>query len=373
MTPLARKIVEEIQREGPIPFSRFMELALYCPKYGYYEKEEDTVGKAGDFYTSVSVGPLFGRLLAFAFAHWIAELPRASGQSVALVEAGAHNGQLGADVLSSLRLLSPECFETVHYWVLEPSAKRQQWQRRALEQFEGKVRWAPNLEALAGANPNGLTGVIFANELLDAMPIRRFGWSSAEGKWREWGVDCRGEMFQWRLLGGVPDLPKWIAQLPRELLHVLPDGFILEHSETALTWWQGAAQTLSEGWLVTFDYGMKSEELLVPERLLGTLRSYRRHHAVGNVLESPGEQDLTAHVNFSTLLESGESAGLVTTHFTSQARFLTEVAARMWAVPGLLNDWNEKEKRQFQTLTHPQFLGSAFKVLVQRRTRESVG
>src|SRR5688572_847111 len=161
-------IFQEISKHGPIPFSRFMELALYCPEYGYYEKEADTLGRGGDFYTSVSVGSLFGELLAFDFAEKLARLETQNPErETRLIEAGAHDGKLARDILTWLRRQRPQLFERLEYLVLEPSRRRQRWQQATLAEFSGKVKW------LHGLGHPRRSGIIFANELLDAMPVRR--------------------------------------------------------------------------------------------------------------------------------------------------------------------------------------------------------
>src|SRR5688572_18648672 len=133
-TAIQRLIREEIRANGPISFTRFMEIALYCPNLGYYERPDSRIGKGGDYYTSVSVGPLFGELLAFQFAKWLEVLPG----SVQLVEAGAHDGQLAHDILSAL---PAPLIARLEYWIIEPSQNRQKWQKQTLNEFAGKVRW----------------------------------------------------------------------------------------------------------------------------------------------------------------------------------------------------------------------------------------
>ena len=117
-----------------------MDLALYCPVCGYYEKEKDSLGRRGDFYTSVSVGGLLGELLAFQFADWLATLnPQTPIRQ--LVEAGAHDGQLAKDILAWLRTRRPELLRRIEYWIVEPSARRRGWQRETLREFAPRVRW----------------------------------------------------------------------------------------------------------------------------------------------------------------------------------------------------------------------------------------
>jgi len=339
-----------------------MELALYCPEIGYYERTNEVVGKGGDFVTSVSCGSLFGQLLASQFASWCEDF---SG-SVQWVEAGAHDGRLAADVLAATRERSPKLFERLEYCLIEPSERRQDWQRKRLEPYGEQVKWFRSFEKLM---PDGINGVVFSNELLDAFPVHRLGWDAGDKRWMEWGVGCIGGRFEWREINESSrdwsaDLAAAGFDIPPELAAVLPDGFIVEVSPEAGRWWRDAAQVLRHGRLMTIDYGLRAEQFLMPERSSGTLRSYRRH-AVGNdLLSAPGEQDLTAHVNFSQLIRAGERAGLRTEALTSQPEFLANLAQRMWCNS---NPPTSAQIRQFQTLTHPEHLGRAFKVLVQSR------
>jgi SAM-dependent MidA family methyltransferase len=153
-------------------------------------------------------------------------------------------------------------------------------------------------------------------------------------------------------------------QLPKELLAVLPDGYAVESSREALHWWREAAATLVRGKLMTIDYGGIVEEMLSPGRTSGTLRAYSRHRVGVDVLEKPGEQDITAHVNFSEIRHAGEALGLKTETFTTQSQFLTTIAREMWTLTG---SWPQHQVRQFQTLTHPEHLGRPFRVLIQTR------
>jgi SAM-dependent MidA family methyltransferase len=343
-----------------------MELALYCPVYGYYEREEDTPGRAGDYYTSVSAGSLFGELLAFQFSEWLGDLAGVPGggsrEQVEVVEAGAHDGQLAADVLGSLRRGRPDLFARVQYWIVEPSERRRAWQERRLGEFGHKVRWVGRLGELM----RGVRGVVFSNELLDAMPAHRFGWDARIGRWFEWGVDLEGERFVWATLADSRLTPalsgRWEA-----LLGALPDGFTLDMAPAAAAWWREAANVLDEGRLVTIDYGLTEEEFLAPERGQGTLRTYRRHRQGTDVLARPGRQDITAHLNFSAIRAAGEASGLETESLTTQEEFLTRIAARAWERGGGFAEWTSGRARQFRTLTHPQFLGRLFRVLIQRR------
>jgi SAM-dependent MidA family methyltransferase len=157
------------------------------------------------------------------------------------------------------------------------------------------------------------------------------------------------------------DLPPW----PNAVLAQLPNGFTLELCPAAHQWWSEAARVLRAGKLVAIDYGFASEPWETPEREHGTLRAYHRHLIAPDVLANPGEQDITAHVNFYALRQAGEASGLSTESFVTQEQFLTSIAAPTFQVAASFGDWTLARIRQFQTLTHPAHLGHSFRVLVQ--------
>lgn len=362
MDGLTTTISAEIQTKGAMTFARFQELALYAPGLGYYERDGGRVGRGGDFYTSVSVGPLFGQLLAFQFAQWLGELggDHGSRSNLCLVEAGAHDGKLATDILSWLKAHRPDLFARVEYWIIEPSAARRQWQQKALEGVSPRVRWYSEWPQTPP-----FRGVVFSNELLDAFPVHRLGWSATRKNWFEWGVDWQDGRFIWRPLGS--DIAPILPQLPAELLAVLPDGFTTEVCPAAERWWREAAGALASGKVVAIDYGLTDSEFFLPQRSQGTLRAYHRHHAAADVLAQPGEQDVTAQVNFTRLQAAGESAGLRTDELVSQTRFLTRIMEKVCATEMYPEEFSTTRARQFQTLTHPDHLGRSFRVLVQSR------
>ncbi len=356
-------ICEEIRQSGAISFARFMELALYCPETGYYERNQDNVGRTGDFITSVSTGELFGQLLAYQFGGWLENLKQFKIQTekLKIVEAGAHDGKLAADVLLWLNENRPELFSEIEYVILEPSAKRQQWQQEKLKAFTN-IRWVGQPSAISN---QPLVGIIFSNELLDAFSVYRFGWNAKEKKWFEHGVTLDGEKFIWTRLP-PPTLPSSILNLPSSLLEVLPDGYAIESSPAAESWWRDAAKNLSHGKLLAIDYGFTAEEQFSPARVNGTLRAYHRHRVTDDLLAHPGDHDLTAHVNFSAIQNCGEAAGLKTETYATQPQFLTRILGAA-VKQKYFTPLTPKQIRQFQTLTHPDHLGRAFKVLVQSR------
>lgn len=380
MNTLARQLRDEIQRNGPIPFAEFMRRALYDSAHGYYSRCDDQIGKRGDFFTNVSVGSFFGELLAFQFARWIEAISKEGGY-FQIVEAGAHDAQLARDILAALREREPPLFASLEYWIVEPSAVRRAAQQKTLLPFFN-VRWFATFNEIASgrdelrqsppgrsgtrvARPstaeNGVHGVIFSNELLDALPVHRFAWNARLRAWQELGVSVQGEAFTWTPLAQPSITP---PAFPDALLDVLPDGYIVELSPAATQWWREAASALVRGKLMTVDYGGVFEELLSPGRTSGTIRAYSQHRVSADVLADPGEQDITAHVNFTEIQRAGEAAGLKTEAFTTQSQFLTSIAGELWTRTG---SWPQHQVRQFQTLTHPEHLGRPFRVLVQSR------
>jgi SAM-dependent MidA family methyltransferase len=350
----------EIERGGPISLARFMSLALYDPEHGYYARG-GRVGRGGDFYTSVSVGPLFGEMLAHCFAAWMQLLPDGKVQ---IVESGANDGRLALDLLTALSTLAPSLAERIEYGILEPFEQLRRLQEATLDSLPHPVRWFASWDEF---DPQGVRGVIFSNELLDAMPVHQLRWDAREGKWHEWGVGFRSGRFDWERLG-----PSDLARLAGEsatdsrVLQVLPDGYTIEVSSDAHRWWSDAAGRLENGWLATFDYGSDGFEVMRPERPGGTLRAYRGHQIATDVLADPGEQDITTHVNFSEIRRAGEEQGLQTIEFTRQGAFLTGLLRQIEAGSSPPT-WDAGRSRQFQTLTHPEHLGHVFRVLVQSR------
>ncbi len=362
-----------------------MELALYCPDTGFYEKDDDSIGRRGDFYTSVSVGSVFGELLAFQIADWMtpsagcrassisdagprlkADVEQVSDGKFLLIEAGAHKGWLAKDILTWLSRRRPELIQRIEYWIIEPSIRRQHWQSATLEGFSALVHWADSLTMMARGKA-GLTGVIIANELLDAMPFHRLGWDAQRQVWFEWGVAWKDGEYLWVRLPQAQASLSIAPCVSTELLSILPNGFTTEVCPLAAQWWSDAADILQRGKLLTFDYGLECEEFFAPHRAQGTLRAYRNHQQSSEVFADPGRQDITAHVNFSVIRKAGETAGLRTEMFATQAQFLTRIAERFWREPARNGSWTASQCRKFKTLIHPQHLGRAFRVLLQSR------
>ena len=273
---------------------------------------------------------------------------------------GAHDGKLAHDILGWFQTHKPRLLEQMEYVLVEPSPGRQEWQRERLRAFAPRVRWCAEIQDASLAQSRG---IIFSNELLDAFPVHRFGWDAANKQWFEWGVTLAGEAFGWERM---PPTASVLGLCPPELAAVLPDQYILETCPAAEAWWRAAAGRLAQGKLLALDYGLAGDERFSPARTQGTLRAYRQHRLAGDLLASPGEQDLTAHVNFTAIQAAGEAVGLGTEQWCTQPQFLTRIL-QMAAADKSFAPMTARQVRQFHTLTHPDHLGRAFKVLVQGR------
>ena len=361
MTKLEEIIHHEIAEKGPMPFARFMELALYYPRGAYYERDSQQVGRLGDFYSSVNVGSLFGELLGFQFAVWMQEL---ASERCQLVETGAHDGRLATDILNYFNSHRPHLLKKLEYWIVEPSYRRQKWQQSTLHNLGYQARWFSSLEVLPSS---GVCGIIFSNEFLDALPVHRFVWDANARKWFETGVTLRNGEFIWTKMVASSVGENLPPVIPGETRAVLPNGFTTEVCPTAINWWRRAAGVLSRGYLLTLDYGLEAEHFFLPGREEGTIRAYYRHHATTEVLANVGEQDITAHINFTALREAGEGAGLKTIAFVSQEKLLIQIAQQIRQDGTAFSPWSSARTRQFQTLTHPEHLGRSFHALIQAR------
>jgi SAM-dependent MidA family methyltransferase len=357
LLPLLDLIVEAIRRDGPLTLAAYMDLALYHPEHGYYAGAGQRSGKAGDFYTSVDVGPLFGELLAVQFAEMHALLARdAPGAAFDLVEAAAGNGRLSHDVLDAAERHHPAFYASARLTLVERSAAARQSQRDGLGSHAVKLAESrPDL-------PAAVRGVIFANELLDAMPAHAVVMRG--GTLREIYIDHReGRLVEVEGALSTPALAEYFDWVGARL----DEGARAEVSLAAREWVRGAAGALSAGFLVLIDYGHTAAELYSRTHAGGTLMAYHRHTA-GAVdwLSRPGEVDLTTHVDLTALRLTAESAGLTTVGVVDQTYFLTALGLAERLETG--HDRSSVARRlAAKTLVMPGGLGSTMKAAVFAR------
>ncbi len=350
---LHRILADRIRQQGPLDFADFMATALYHPDLGYYAGKAQQVGRAGDFFTSVSVGPLFGNFLARRFLREWREL--GEPQRWRILECGAHDGSLAADILTALQQLDQQAFDRLEYVISEPLPRLQELQAQRLSDFCDHVVLGSKLEALA-ADP--LPGVVFGNELLDALPFHLVEWRA--GKWQSCMVvnGAKGD-FSWQLqeITADSELAGALAKLDGDF----PEGYRTEVRTGFRDFLEPLTRCISSGLLLWLDYGFARPEYYLPERHQGTLRTFSKHHAGENPLVTPGDIDITAHVDFTAVAEAGLELGCIPRAFRNQGGWLTD-CGREWllAQEGLPD---AQLLRQFQTLTHPSHLGGSFHVL----------
>jgi len=348
---LISAIRDQIRREGPLPFARFMEQALYHPGHGYYSSGRCAIGRRGDYFTSVSVGPLFGRLLAGQFVEIWEKLDRPDDFTI--VEQGAHHGEFACDVLDALRAAAPEFFAQLRYRIVEPFPALRERQEGVLREFSERMEWVESLEKM-----NPFAGVHFSNELLDAMPVHLLVSANQGGElvWWERLVERTSCGFTF------VDRPTRDARL-RGRLTKLPappvEGYQTEINLAMLDWVEALAAKLVRGVVLVADYGLPRDDFYAPRRRTGTLQCYADHRVLPSLLESVGESDLTTHVEWTSLAEAAEGCGLTIAGFVDQHHFLTGVLS---AHPELASTGAENAQA-LQTLIHPEFFGTKFQFL----------
>jgi SAM-dependent MidA family methyltransferase len=340
---------------GWIPFSRYMDAALYAPGLGYYAAGATKFGAAGDFVTAPEMSPLFGRTLA----HALRPLLGSCGDEV--LELGAGSGRLAADLLGEWQRLDAL---PARYAILEPSpelrARQHETLARELPQLLPRVQW---LEAL----PQDFRGVVLGNEVLDALPVDLVHWTEAGPLVRGVVADDAGFAFE--------DRPITDAELRRRAESLdLPPGYVSEICLTAPALLRSLAACLARGVLLMIDYGFGRAEYYHPQRRMGTLRAHYRHHALDDPFHLPGLCDLTAHVDFSEVAEAGEEAGLTLAGYASQANFLinagiTELLTQTTAVEDAAAYL--PQANAVQRLLSPAEMGELFKVVAFSRDCEA--
>ncbi|MFT4177778.1 MAG: SAM-dependent methyltransferase [Luteolibacter sp.] len=347
---LPDKIRAEIASRGPLAFPEFMAMALYEPGLGYYAREPRQVGRNGDFFTSVSVGPLFGHLLARRFLQWKRETGISGPWRI--LEIGAHDGTLAADILDALSTLDETAFSELEYTILEPQAASQAAQHQKLSAFSGKIRIIDSLETLTP-----LPGIVFGNEVLDALPFHLVEWRS--GLWHELHVTANDHGFSWES-HPIPETSALAEKLAR-LGTAFPEGYRTELRTNFRDFLAPLVRAMGRSLFIWPDYGFARPDYYHPDRTAGTLRTFSQHRAASDPLDTPGEIDITAHVDFTDLAETSLSLGGTALAFARQGTWLTHVG-KDWLL-SMEGTVDPAKLRQFQTLTHPAHLGGSFHVL----------
>jgi len=354
---LIRKIQEEIQQKGRITFARFMEMALYDPEEGYYTSSGERIGLGGDYYTSPDVHPVFGRLLARQIRQMETLLP--GPEPFTILEMGAGKGLLGRDLLAGLKAVAPEDWKRFRYAVIErsPAMAARQKALLALSGMSISVRWYSSLEEVLAEGP--LVGCVLSNELVDAFPVHRVigtkdGLDEIYVGWVE------GRFVETRDFPSTPDLADYFERLKVRLA----EGQKAEVNLEAAGWIREVGKALDRGFVITIDYGHPASELFAPHRKKGSLLCYYRHTVNDDPYSRIGEQDITAHVDFTGLARAGAEVGLSVNGFTNQLNFLMSlgIAQEMERF-----DPESPEMLSVKRLLARESMGGVFKVLIQHK------
>ncbi len=321
MSPLAEILRDEIRRDGPISFRRFMQAALYDPAHGYYRRVHDPFGKEGDFYTAEQMQPVFGVLMAAQIRRLYVRMGKPKDFTV--VELGAGRGEMGT---------------AFSEWRYEP------------------------VDVDRGAIPEHFRGVVFANEFFDALPVESVTFCGGTLREMRVGWDAR---FVWT---EGPAAREEAAEFVRRYFPAPEDGAVFEVNVEALRWLERIARSLAAGFVFTIDYGYTRAESVRFAR--GTLMSYRRHHADEDVLNDPGTRDITAHVPFTALEEHGELIGLAREKFETLAQtILTAGEADQFTAALAAATEQESLRRRLQLKSLLFGMGETFRTLLQKAGR----
>jgi SAM-dependent MidA family methyltransferase len=359
-------VIADIVRErGPLTVAAFMDLALYHPELGYYARAARRSGRAGDFFTSVDVGPLFGELLAVQIAE-MAGLITSASSSFDVVEVGTGSGRLSADVLRALQRSHPDLVQRLRLSLVEASPAARAAQAETLRGI------SDHLFVSSDSLPDSIEGIVFANELLDAFPVHQV--VMREDGLKEVYVTCRaglsGRPSQLTVIEGLPSTPALAEYLER--LHVqLEPGWRAEINLRAVEWVRDIARRLHRGFVILIDYGHQAHELYSASHSAGTLTGFLKHTSgtappdasMPAWLEHPGDQDITAHVDFTSIRAAAEGEGLTTIGFLDQTYFILGLLGA--GRPTLSGSAPEfRERLALKTLLMPGGLGSTMKVLI---------
>lgn len=337
---LAERLADDMARNGPMRFSQFMAAALYDPAGGYYSAAPQArTGKDGDYFTSVSVGPLFGHLIAARIERFIDAQP--DGTRVRVIELAAHSGSLSTDLLNHLT-------DRIDLILVEASPALR-------EQLATAIPTAAIFGDIADVPADEQPTVVFSNELIDAFPVDLF--IKEDGRWLEQRVAFSNGKFQFLATDPAS------SELPLPAAKHYRVGTLIEHRPDIDTFTSAVHHAAPNALVITIDYGFSRTDLYHPDRVGGTLQAYRQHTVVDDPLVDPGSCDLTAHVDFSTLATSFQAHGYLPTLFAAQSSYLTHLARPLLESLETSGNADISLIRQFQTLTHPGILGRSFQVL----------
>jgi SAM-dependent MidA family methyltransferase len=359
VNPLQKKIIGLIKEKGPITFAQFMSMALYDPEFGYYNTAARKIGREGDFYTSAYLHPAFGSIIARQIEEMWTQMGRPA--DFRIIEMGAGAGYLCKDFLESVS--NKDFFSSMRYTIIEQSPAMREHQQQILAAFSGKVEWASALSEFGS-----ITGCIFSNELLDAFPVHKVRMEEAL---RELYVDFDDEngFFEREGVLSVNEIESYFAEFD---LHI-GRGYTTEVNLGIKRWMNEVNESLARGFVLTIDYGHPAWDYYSEDRDRGTLLCYHSHQVNEDPYTNIGEQDITAHVNFSALKKWGEDVGISTIGYTGQGAFLVSLGIDedIKRIAESSDDYLFEIAR-IKKLIMPQGMGESHKVMIQQKGTGSV-
>lgn len=351
MCILEQKIKEKIKKEGPIKFAKFMEMSLYEPGLGYYTSEKTYIGKAGDFYTSQHVHQIFGTMIGRQIEEmWrIMEEP----SEFFIIEPGAGMGYMCKDIMDYLN--KRNILEAFTYLIIEINPSLYEKQNKLLACFLNKVKWLQSISEI-----KGLKGCVLSNELLDSFPVHII---VMEDELKEIYVGIQDNEFK-----EIPTAPvdESLINYISEFSIDIQKGYRTEINLRIKEWLIALSKALSEGFILTIDYGYPAQDYYSEERNRGTLLCYHKHQLSENPYENIGEQDITAHVNFSSVKRWGEELGFKTLGFCQQGTYLVSLGIDEM-IRELFQQSNDYlfEIAKIKRLILPGTIGETHKVMIQ--------
>ena len=340
-----------------LPYETYIEMALYDPRDGYYHRSKDKIGVNGDFYTSVSMSPIFGEFLG----KWAGKKLEDSNLPPIICELGGGTGKMAHDFLKGLELQNPQLATEAIYYIVESSFYHRDFIMEMAE-HDQRIRLLDSIKDLPV-----IEGFIFSNEFFDAFPVHVL--VKEDGRWKEAGVTVKND---------------GLVEKTRELRNPIISSFIdqwnvpefmnrVEVPSPMVQTYRQVVDKLEKGYLMTIDYGMEMENFYIPARKNSTLRGFKNHQLVDSILDHPGETDITSTVNFSLLKEEGRVKKLDLEYYGSQQSFLLDYGILDELIPHTEKDPFSpisKHNRQIRQLVLGDWISDSFSVLVQSRNIE---
>lgn len=333
-------------------------MALYYPELGYYSRQSTVIGRQGDFYTSPHLHPIFGAMIGRQMVEFWQILGKTS---FSIVEMGAGEGYLARDMLDYLRDFEPDFFKNLSYTIIERNPSIRARQEGLLSDFAGKVKWVYDMDFI-----DDIEGCFFSNELLDSFPVRII---EVDSGIKEVYVSINNE----DLIEVKRDCSDEIKKYLREFNIKLPEGYRTEINLSIREWLNKVNGRLKEGFIMTIDYGYPASQYYSEERYKGTLLCYHNHRIEEDPFKNIGKQDITAHVNFSSLKKWGEDFGIRTIGFCEQGPYLVSLGIDDVIMQCYGEVPDPFDLAKIKGLLLPEGMGETHKVMIQYKGSSEIG